>query len=99
MATLRSVSRIRATRSTRSWPRLRRQNMKPNRGTIALIFALIGIFVIEVATLSTGNYSALLKLGALPDDAQLHGEFWRMATFAFLHFNLVHLLVNVALLW
>src|SRR5438046_9409948 len=55
-------------------------------------------FVIEIATNSVGNDDALLKLGALPDNGQLHGEFWRIATYSFLHFNWLHLLLNVGLL-
>jgi len=39
-----------------------------------------------------------LKLGALPDNGQLRGEFWRIATYSFLHFNWLHLLLNVGLL-
>ena len=69
------------------------------RGTVFLI-AAIGIgFGIELATNSVGNDTALLKLGALPDDGRLHGEFWRIATYSFLHFNWVHLALNVGLLW
>ena len=37
-------------------------------------------------------------MGALPDDGQLHGQYWRIATYSFLHFNWLHLLVNVLLL-
>lgn len=40
-----------------------------------------------------------LRLGALPDNGQLHGEFWRIATYSFLHFNWLHLALNVGLLW
>lgn len=68
-------------------------------GTIWLIVA-IGIgFGIELATDSVGSDAALLKLGALPDTGQLHGEFWRIATYSFLHFNWLHLLLNVGLLY
>jgi len=64
-----------------------------------LIVALLIAFVIELATNSVGNDAALLKLGALPDNGQLHGEFWRVATYSFLHFNWLHLLLNVGLLF
>src|SRR5437588_8351107 len=70
-----------------------------NRGTIVLILAIAVVFGIEIATNSIGNDSALLKLGALPDNGQLHGEFWRIATYSFLHFNWLHLLLNVGLLF
>src|SRR5438132_8481403 len=70
-----------------------------NRGTIVLILAITVGFGIEIATNSVGNDDALLKLGALPDDGQLHGQFWRIATYSFLHFDGVHLLLNVGLFW
>ena len=69
------------------------------QGTIWLILAIAIGFGIEIATNSIGNDSALLKLGALPDNGQLHGEFWRIATYSFLHFNWVHLLLNIGLLF
>jgi membrane associated rhomboid family serine protease len=69
-----------------------------NRGTFVLILAIAVGFGIEIATHSVGNDTALLKLGALPDNGQLHGEFWRIATYSFLHFNWLHLLLNVGLL-
>jgi rhomboid protease GluP len=71
--------------------------MKP--GTAWLIVAITIGFGIELATNSVGNDTALLKLGALPDNGQLHGEFWRIATYSFLHFNWLHLAINVGLLW
>jgi rhomboid protease GluP len=67
--------------------------------TIVLILVLLGVFGLELATHTVGNDSALLKLGALPDDGDLHGQYWRFATYSFLHFNGVHLLVNVLLLF
>jgi len=73
--------------------------MNRNRGTIVLIVAIAIGFGIELATNSVGNDSALLKLGALPDDGRLHSEVWRIATYSFLHFNWIHLLLNVGLLF
>ena len=69
------------------------------RGTVWLIIAIALGFGIEIATNSVGNDAMLLKLGALPDDGQLHGEFWRIATYSFLHFNWLHLFLNVSLLF
>lgn len=71
--------------------------MKP--GTALLLVAIVIGFGIELATHSVGNDAALLKLGALPDNGQLHGEFWRIATYSFLHFNWLHLILNGGLLW
>ena len=68
-------------------------------GTIWLIIAILIGFGIELATNRVGNDAALLKLGALPDNGQLHGEVWRIATYSFLHFNWLHLALNVGLLW
>src|SRR5436190_21041823 len=68
------------------------------RWTIALVLVLVGVFGLELATHSVGNNDALLKLGALPDNGELQGQYWRLATYSFLHFNGVHLLVNASLL-
>jgi membrane associated rhomboid family serine protease len=68
------------------------------RGTLVLILAIAIAFGIEIATNSVGNEAALLKLGALPDDGQLHGQFWRIGSYSFLHFNWLHLLLNAGLL-
>src|SRR5437764_11720495 len=70
-----------------------------NRGTVLLIVAIAIGFGIELATNSVGNDAALLRLGALPDNGQLHGEFWRVATYSFLHSNGLHLILNVGLFW
>jgi len=72
--------------------------MRLGSGTIIIVAALLIGFGIELATHTVGNEASLLKLGALPDDGHLHAEYWRLATYSFLHFNGVHLLVNVLLL-
>jgi rhomboid protease GluP len=72
--------------------------VKPGFGTITLVVALLVVFGVELATHSVGNEGALLRLGALPDNGALHGQYWRFATYSFLHFNGAHLLVNVLLL-
>src|SRR5437763_17029640 len=69
------------------------------RWTMVLVFALVGVFGLELATHSAGNDSALLGLGALPDDGELHGQYWRFVTYSLLHFDRVHLLVNALLLF
>ena len=74
-------------------------NLFLGHGTPWLIVLLAVGFGIELATNSVGNDAGLLKLGALPDDGQLHGQFWRIATYSFLHFNWLHLALNVGLLW
>jgi rhomboid protease GluP len=72
--------------------------MKASLGTTFVVAALLVVFGIELASHSVGNETLLLKLGALPDDGKLHGEYWRLATYSFLHLNGTHLLVNVMLL-
>jgi len=52
-----------------------------------------------VAANSVGSDAGLLKLGALPDNGQLHGEFWRLLTYSFLHFSWLHLIANARLLF
>jgi rhomboid protease GluP len=73
--------------------------VKAGLGTTTLVVALLVVFGIELATHSVGNDSFLLNLGALPDNGALHGQYWRVATYSFLHFNGAHLLVNVLLLF
>jgi rhomboid protease GluP len=73
--------------------------VKAGPGTITLVVALLVVFGIELATHSVGNEAFLLKLGALPDNGALHGQYWRVATYSFLHFNDAHLFVNVLLLF
>ena len=73
--------------------------MLTRRWTTVLVFVLLAVYGLELATHSVGNDSALLKLGALPDDGKLHGQYWRFVTYSFLHFNLAHLLVNTALIF
>jgi rhomboid protease GluP len=73
--------------------------VKAGPGTITLVVTLLVVFGIELATHSVGNEAFLLKLGALPDNSALHGQYWRVATYSFLHFNGAHLLVNVLLVF
>jgi rhomboid protease GluP len=73
--------------------------VKTGVGTITLVVGLLVVFGIELATHSVGNDAFLLRLGALPDKGALHGQYWRVATYSFLHFNAAHLLVNVLLLF
>jgi rhomboid protease GluP len=72
--------------------------MKPGTGTTILVAALLIVFGIELATHSVNNETLLLTLGALPDDGELHGEYWRLVTYSFLHLNGAHLVVNTMLL-
>ena len=73
--------------------------VKSTLGTWILIFILLVMFGVELSTGAMGSGSALLKLGALPGNGQLHGEYWRFITYAFLHLNWMHIVANLALLW
>jgi rhomboid protease GluP len=72
--------------------------MKAGRTASFLVIAFAVAFGIELANHSVANDASLLQLGALPDNGQLNGQYWRVATYSFLHFNWAHLLINVALL-
>lgn len=66
------------------------------RTTLALIGFLCTIYVLEVWLHAEGNAAMLFKLGALPDNAQWHGQVWRLASFGFLHYDARHLFLNVS---
>jgi membrane associated rhomboid family serine protease len=72
--------------------------MKAGLGTSILVVALVVMFGVELATHTAGNEAALLKLGALPDNNELRGQYWRLVTYSFLHLNAAHLLLNTLLL-
>ena len=70
----------------------------PNRAaaTILLLAVLGGVFAIELAYAAPGNDAMLLRLGALPDSGGLQGQYWRLLTFGLLHWNVLHLVLNLA---
>jgi membrane associated rhomboid family serine protease len=72
--------------------------MKAMPGTLILAIALAAVFGIEIEARRVGDETALLALGALPANGQLHGEYSRLITYAFLHLNWQHILLNLALL-
>jgi len=49
--------------------------MKVGAGTIILIGAFLGAFGIELTNHAVGNEASLLKLGALPDNGELHSQY------------------------
>ena len=61
--------------------------MKVGPATITLVATLFVVFGIELATRSVGNEASLLNFGALTDNGELRGQYWRVATYSFLHFN------------
>lgn len=72
--------------------------MKSTPGTLTLAAILLVVFGVEIATHRMGDETALLGLGALPADGHLNGEFWRLITYAFLHLNWTHIILDLALL-
>ena len=73
--------------------------MKSGKATLSLLALLIAVFAIESTRGAVGDEVALMAMGALPNDGQLHGEYWRLVTYSALHLNYAHLLLNAALLW
>jgi membrane associated rhomboid family serine protease len=67
-------------------------------GSAGLFAFILAMFLVEYATGAIGDDARLLTLGALPDSGAIHGEYWRLISFGFLHFDLTHLLLNSALL-
>ena len=69
--------------------------------TKALIAVNVGVFLVNLAqgaTLSR-NDGQLFADGLLYGPAVAHGDWWRLVTSAFLHGNLIHLGLNMLLLW
>lgn len=65
----------------------------------ACLFGLIALmFLAELATGAVGSDARLLALGALPDNGEIHRQYWRLVTFGLLHSDLTHILLNTALL-
>src|SRR5256714_40905 len=73
--------------------------MRASRGSTLLFCAIAIVFGVEIGRGAIDNAAGLLSLGALPDNGQLHGEYWRFLTFGFLHANLLHLVLNTTLIW
>lgn len=72
--------------------------MRAYLGSAVLFGTLVVVFVLELATSAVGNDARLITLGALPGTGQLDGEYWRVVTFGFLHYDLIHILLNTVLL-
>jgi len=73
--------------------------MRTRIGSAGIWGAMIAMFLVELARGAIANDAELLRLGALPDNGQIHHEYWRLITCAFLHWDLRHLLLNTLLLF
>ncbi len=72
----------------------------PPVATRAILAALVGVFILEIWYGAVESTQALYQLGALVAPAPyLEGQWWRLVTGAFLHFNLAHILMNGLALW
>jgi membrane associated rhomboid family serine protease len=73
--------------------------VNPSRhGTVLLLFALFAAYALELARGAPTHADALYALGALPDAGSLQGQWWRVLSYGFLHWNALHLVANAALL-
>jgi membrane associated rhomboid family serine protease len=68
------------------------------RGSALVFGALAVVYGLEITKGAVANDAGLIALGALPDTAELHGEYWRWMSFGFLHWDLTHLALNTFLL-
>ncbi len=67
-------------------------------GTTFLLFLICLVFGLELATGLVDEELFLLKLGGLPGNGQLHGQGWRLVTYAFLHGSVLHVGFNCLIL-
>ena len=64
----------------------------------ALNVALFVVVAVSAASVNPSQ-SEMLRWGANYGPLTTHGQWWRLLTAAFLHFNVLHLLTNVIVLW
>jgi len=67
--------------------------------TLALLFAIVAVFVWQVAAGALGSRDAMIASGALVRERVLAGELWRMGSATFLHGGASHLLGNCVALY
>jgi membrane associated rhomboid family serine protease len=67
-------------------------------GTTFLFFLIGLVFGLELLTGLVDDDLMLLKIGALSDNGQLHGQGWRLLTYGFFHGSVLHVGFNCCLL-
>jgi membrane associated rhomboid family serine protease len=101
LRTLESNPELARPRIWQSPPTQDRHYRLRNAPAVSLFIGLnVVVFLIELATASSGNPNALHRLGALDPYSVLIGrEYWRLFTALFLHYGVVHLLFNLFALY
>lgn len=66
--------------------------------TTVLAGLCVVVFVAERALLAAGR-GEVIGLFALSGEGLVHGQWWTLVTYLFLHANLLHLMVNIMGLW
>ena len=66
-----------------------------------IIIACVAIYFLQVITeaFSPTFESDLLYLGALIPEKALHGWLWQLVSYSFLHASVMHVLINMLMLW
>ncbi|MBV9618401.1 MAG: rhomboid family intramembrane serine protease [Verrucomicrobia bacterium] len=78
----------------------RHQRLRGARAVLVLIFLNVAVFCIELWRGALANPVALHRLGSLDFFAVIQkGEFWRLISALFLHFNFLHLGFNLFALY
>jgi rhomboid protease GluP len=68
-------------------------------GTTFLFLLICAVFSLELVTGLVNDDLMLLRIGGLSDNGQLHGQGWRLVTYAFLHASPLHVGLSCVLLW
>jgi membrane associated rhomboid family serine protease len=66
--------------------------------SVAIAATNVASFCVEIARHAIARPDLLLALGALPDDGSIGAAWWRLVTYGWLHWDGVHLGLNMALL-
>jgi len=65
--------------------------------TVVLVFATVGVWLVHLALAHFGHVNTDLTLG---DNGQaIHGQWWRLVTPMVVHFGVLHIGLNMLVLW